>query len=119
MNSRRGWLGAVGTAWMNGTRVADVEEWWFNVEPPAAEQFFRVERLLKGARGHFVLSGGGPDALVDAVRANQPVLLRCEAGLGTFEVEVTVNLRLARIPDVVVELFEFQVSGEVRRAETP
>lgn len=123
MSREHPWAGALGSIWLDKSRVTRVTGWQLGVERPyGAEQLVCVlEKRLCASRGFFVIDGGGADPLLDAVRSGTPVTLQCEVGWGSFEVEVTVDPHLARQPNVAVEVFPFEVSGGIRvlqRAES-
>lgn len=107
---------------LNGRELAKPGEWRFNVEhlyPADVEQLLdAVRKHLNGATGHFVVSGGAPAALLDAIRAQRRLTIRWTTsigGLGRYELEaeIHVNSNLPIQPNDVVELFPFAVAGEV------
>jgi hypothetical protein len=108
------WTGSNGSVRLADATAATLEEWRFEVPRPfGADVLPALADLLDGVKGHFIVRGGF-DEVCEAARAGVPVVVRCEAGIGTFDAEVTIDPRLARLPNITVEVFPFTVTGDVR-----
>ena len=98
-------------------KIKEGDEWCFQVERPyeANEKSLAevIQERLPGARGHFVLGGGASDDLLNAIRRGAELTLRGQGSRGEVEAEVKVDPSVTQIPDTIIELFPFTVTGGV------
>ena len=123
MSERKRWTGVEGSIWRRGVRLTPrVTQWEFSVERPhSLDQLSptALRDLLASSDGHFVIDGGGPPKLGDAVRQGELLTLHFNTSAGRLEAEITVDPTLSNQPDVVVELFLFKVTGDIRLRPLP
>jgi len=72
-----------------------------------------IPEHLKGATGFLEFPGGVPDDLLHAIREQQEVTLTCVTPTGEVEADIRVDGGFLTIPDAIIELIPFTVTGDV------